>query len=146
MVERYRKGYDVVYWRRYKRQVESVLKRLTAWQFYRLMRILVYKDLPVDAGDFRLISKPCLNALRQMREQHRFLRGMVTWVGLPQTYVEYEREPRRAGQTKYPMSKMLKFAWTAATSFSTMPLNLSFLVGGIIGLFGLEEAARAILA
>jgi glycosyltransferase involved in cell wall biosynthesis len=146
MVERYREGYDVVYGRRSRRKDETATKRFTAWLFYRLMRLLVYKDLPVDVGDFRLISRPCLNALCQMREQHRFLRGMVTWAGFPQIDVEYEREPRRAGETKYPMWKMLKFAWTAATSFSVLPLNLSFLVGGIIGLFGLEEACRALLA
>lgn len=146
MVERYREGYDVVYGRRAKRTGESRLKLVTAWVFYRLMRLLVYKDLPVDVGDFRLISRPCLTALAQMREYHRFLRGMITWVGFPQTEVLYERDARKYGETKYPMSKMLKFAWTAATSFSTVPLNLSFLVGGIIGLFGLEEASRAIVA
>ena len=100
----------------------------------------------MDVGDFRLISRPCLDALNQMREYHRFLRGMVTWIGFEQTEVLYERDPRRAGETKYPISKMLKFAWTAATSFSSIPLNLSFVVGGIVGLFALEEAVRAIVA
>ena len=146
MLERYREGYDVVYGRRLHRKNETAIKLFTAWLFYRLMRLLVYKDLPADVGDFRLISRTCLNALCQMREQHRFLRGMVTWAGFPQIAVEYEREPRRAGETKYPMWKMLKFAWTAATSFSVLPLNLSFLVGGVIALFGLEEACRALLA
>jgi glycosyltransferase involved in cell wall biosynthesis len=146
MVEKYREGFDVVYGRRAKRAAEGPFKRATAWLFYRLMRFLVYKDLPVDVGDFRLISRPCLTALNQMREYHRFLRGMVTWVGFEQTEVVYERDPRRAGETKYPISKMLKFAWTAATSFSSIPLNLSFLVGGIVGVFALEEAVRAIVA
>jgi glycosyltransferase involved in cell wall biosynthesis len=146
MIELYCEGYDVVYGRRGERQSESKVKLATAWLFYRLMRLLVYKDLPVDVGDFRLISRNCLNALRQMRECHRFLRGMVTWVGFPQTELVYQRQARRAGETKYPMRKMLLFAWTAATSFSSVPLNLSFLVGGVIGLFGVEEAIRAILA
>lgn len=146
MIELYREGYDVVYGRRGQRQSESRSKLATAWLFYRLMRLLVYKDLPVDVGDFRLISRPCLNALTQMRECHRFLRGMVTWVGYPQTEVVYQRQPRCAGETKYPMRKMLMFAWTAATSFSSVPLNLSFLVAAIVGLFGLEEAARAVVA
>ena len=146
MIDLYRQGYDVVYGRRGRRPSESRVKRLTAWLFYRLMRFLVYRDLPVDVGDFRLISRDCLNALTQMRECHRFLRGMVTWIGFPQTEMVYERQPRRAGESKYPMTKMLMFAWTAATSFSTIPLSLSFLFGGIIGLFGLEEACRALLA
>jgi glycosyltransferase involved in cell wall biosynthesis len=146
MLQRYREGFDVVYGRRAKRKAESAFKRATAWLFYRLMRFLVYKDLPMDVGDFRLISRPCLDALNQMREYHRFLRGMVTWIGFEQTEVLYERDPRRAGETKYPISKMLKFAWTAATSFSSIPLNLSFVVGGIVGLFALEEAVRAIVA
>lgn len=146
MIELYRQGYDVVYGRRGQRQKESKTKLITAWMFYRLMRLMVYKDLPVDVGDFRLISRPCLDALNQMRECHRFLRGMVTWVGYPQTEVVYERAPRCAGETKYPMRKMLMFAWTAATSFSSVPLNLSFLVALIVGLFGVEEAVRAVVA
>src|SRR5438445_13529017 len=97
MVERYRKGYDVVYGRRSKRQVESVLKRLTAWLFYRLMRLLVYKALPVVAADFRLLSKPCPNALRRRCQPHRVRPRMLTRFGLPHTYAEYDREPRRSG-------------------------------------------------
>jgi len=99
------------------RRGETWFKRLTAWLFYRLMQFLVYKDLPVDTGDFRLLSRPCLTALHEMREVHRFLRGMVAWVGFAQTCVPYERSARVAGSTKYPLRKMLTFAWTAATSF-----------------------------
>jgi len=110
------------------------------------MRVLVYKDLPLDAGDFRLISRPCLDGLRQMRETHRFLRGMAAWVGYPQIPVPYNRAPRAAGETKYPMRKMLSFAWTAATSFSIVPLRLSFATGFIVGLVSLEEGIRALLA
>ena len=80
-----------------------------------------------------------------MRECHRFLRGMVTWVGFPQIAVQYVRNPRAAGTTKYPLRKMLRFAWTAATSFSTIPLNLSFMLGGAAGLFAAEEFIRAFI-
>ena len=110
------------------------------------MRTLVYKGLPVDAGDFRLMSRECLSGLQAMRETHRFLRGMVAWLGYPQCALKYERAPRAAGATKYPFTKMLAFAWTAATSFSTLPLQISIVLGVIIGLFGLEEAVRASLA
>ena len=145
MIARYREGYDVVYGQRKSRSGETPFKKLTAWLFYRLMRILVFEDLPVDTGDFRLISRPCLDGLRQLRETHRFLRGMVAWVGYPQIGVSYERAQRVAGRTNYSPRKMLAFAWTAATSFSAAPLRLSVLLGVVATLFGVEEAARALL-
>jgi len=146
MIKRYCEGYDVAYGQRKTRAGESRIKLSTAWLFYRLMRVLVYKDLPLDAGDFRLISRPCLDGLRQMRETHRFLRGMTAWIGYPQIAVPYSRAARAAGETKYPMRKMLSFAWTAATSFSTVPLRLSFAVGFAVGLLSLEEGIRGLLA
>ena len=146
MIERYREGYDVVYGQREERQGESAFKRLTAWAFYRAMRALVYKHLPLDTGDFRLISRECLDGLKQMRETHRFMRGMVAWVGYPQFAVKYQRAVRIAGQTKYPLRKMLGLAWTAATSFSTVPLHISIFLGLIIGIMGIEEGVRAVLA
>jgi dolichol-phosphate mannosyltransferase len=146
MIAKYCEGYDVVYGQRSARAGESWFKRLTAWAFYRLMKTLVYADLPVDTGDFRLISRQCLLGLQSMRETHRFLRGMVAWVGYPQTAVLYERAPRIKGQTKYPLKKMLAFAWTAATSFSTLPLKLSWVMGCLVGLFGVEEGIRAMIA
>ena len=109
MIAQYQAGYDVVYGQRLRRQGESKFKLVTAWLFYRLMRGLVYDALPVDTGDFRLISRRCLDALKALRETHRFLRGMVAWVGYPQTAVRYERSPRVAGTTKYPISKNAKF-------------------------------------
>ena len=102
--------------------------------FYRIMRALVYRELPPDVGDFRLISRPCLDAVRQMRETHRFLRGMVAWVGFPQVAVAYHRQQRVAGVTKYPLRKMLAFSWIAATSFSTLPLRLSMIMGAMVGM------------
>jgi dolichol-phosphate mannosyltransferase len=146
MIGRYSEGYDVAYAAGLVREGESWFKKISAWLFYRLMRSMVYKSLPADAGDFRLISRECLEGLRQMRETHRFLRGMVAWVGYAQVAVPYERGPRAAGQSKYSLSKMLSFAWTAATSFSTLPLRISTFMGLIVTVFGLVEAGRAILA
>ena len=145
MIERYCEGYDVVYGQRESRQGESRFKVLTAWLFYRLMRLLVTQELPLDTGDFRLMSRECLNSLRRLRETHRFLRGMVTWVGFPQIAVRYQRMARAAGGSKYPLRKMLLFAWTAATSFSALPLKLALFMGITVGLFGLEEATRAFI-
>ena len=146
MIARYCEGYDVVYGQRMVRQGEGPFKRFSAWLFYRLMSNFVYKDLPVDTGDFRLISRDCLSGLQQLRETHRFLRGMVAWVGYSQMGVTYERAPRVAGETKYPLRKMLKFAWTAATSFSALPLRASIWLGVVATVIGLEEAIRATLA
>jgi dolichol-phosphate mannosyltransferase len=146
MIDRYCDGYDVVYGLRASRAGESAWKRFTAWAFYRMMRTLVYRALPVDAGDFRLVSRPCLDALSQMRETHRFLRGMVAWMGFPQAAVLYRRQARAAGVTKYPVRKMLAFSWVAATSFSTLPLRISMIFGALVGMLGMEEGIRAALA
>jgi dolichol-phosphate mannosyltransferase len=146
MIRHYCEGYDVAYAAGLVRKGEGRFKRATAWLFYRLMRSLVYNRLPADAGDFRLISRGCLDGLRQMRETHRFLRGMVTWVGYPQIAVPYERDARVAGKSKYPLYKMLVFAWTAATSFSILPLRIIMTFGALVTAFGVEEAIRAVLA
>ncbi len=145
MVEQYRNGYDVVCGQRVARTGEGVLKKFTAWLFYRCMRIFFLKTLPQDVGDFRLMSRRCVDSLRSMRELHRFLRGMVSWVGYPQICVLYERRPRVAGTTKYPLRKMIRLAWTAAMSFSALPLRISFLGAGIMTLVALEEAVRALI-
>ena len=145
MIAEYCRGYDVVYGRRVSRLGETAFKRLTAWTFYRVMRLLTRADLPVDTGDFRLISKQCLEQLSRMRETHRFLRGMVAWVGFPQTAVPYERQPRAAGTTKYPLLAMLRFAWTAAVSFSPAPLRLSFAFGVLLALIGTTQAVNAVV-
>jgi polyisoprenyl-phosphate glycosyltransferase len=146
MIERYCEGYDVAYGQRETRSGETWMKRWTAWLFYRLMKTFVYKELPVDTGDFRLISRRCLSGLRQMRETHRFLRGMTAWVGYPQIAVPYQRAPRAAGESKYPFRKMMAFAWTAATSFSIVPLRLTLALGLLVGAFSLEEGVRSILS
>jgi polyisoprenyl-phosphate glycosyltransferase len=145
MIEEYRRGYDVVCGQRASRAGEGRFKKFTAWVFYRCMRVLFLRSLPPDVGDFRLISRRCVESLSSMRELHRFLRGMVAWVGYPQTCVQYQRQARLAGVTKYPLRKMLWLAWTAAVSFSTLPLRLSFLGAGIMALVAIEEAIRALI-
>jgi polyisoprenyl-phosphate glycosyltransferase len=146
MVQQYCNGYDVVCGQRVARSGESVFKKFTAWFFYRCMRIFFMKSLPQDVGDFRLMSRRCVDSLRSMRELHRFLRGMVAWVGYPQVCVCYERGPRVAGATKYPLRKMVRLAWTAAVSFSALPLKVSFFGAGIMTLLAIEEAVRALVA
>ena len=137
---------DVVYAQREKRLHENWFKRFTAWGFYRIMRFAIYRDLPADTGDFRLISRPCLEALRSMRETHRFLRGMVAWVGFPQTAVRFTRPARAVGQTKYPLRKMLRFAWAAVISFSPLPLRLIFASALIVAAVGFGVGIYALSA
>jgi len=144
MLDKYCEGYDVVYGRRKSREGETAFKRFTAWAFYRCMKTLVHPDLPTDVGDFRLISRACLDALKTMRETHRFMRGMVAWIGFPQTAVEFERAKRCAGKTNYSLRKMIAFAWTAAISFSPIPLRMSLFAGVLIALFGVADGAYAI--
>jgi dolichol-phosphate mannosyltransferase len=145
MVEQYCAGYDVVCGQRIARAGEGRFKTFSAWLFYRFMRLFFLKSLPQDVGDFRLMSRRCLESLRSMREVHRFLRGMVAWVGYPQTCVQYQRQERCAGTTKYPLIKMLRLASTAAISFSALPLRLSFFGAGLMTLVAIEETIRAIV-
>ena len=133
MLERWREGYDVVYGVRLRRAGETFFKRATAAGFYRLLRRLTGVDIPLDAGDFRLMSRDVVLTLRALRERHRFVRGMVAWVGFRQTAVHYERHARFAGETKYPLRKMLKFALDGITSFSTVPLRLATWFGVLSG-------------
>jgi dolichol-phosphate mannosyltransferase len=146
MVAQYRLGYDVVCGQRIHRAGENLFKRATAWLFYRIMQFLFLKSLPPDVGDFRLMSRRCVDSLRSMRELHRFLRGMVAWAGYRQICVKYERHARVAGSTKYPLRKMIALAWSAAISFSPLPLRLSFFGAAAMGLVALEEAVRAVIS
>jgi polyisoprenyl-phosphate glycosyltransferase len=145
MLDQYRQGYEIVYGRRAGRAGEGLFKRFSAWLFYRLMRLLVYRDLPQDTGDFRLVSRLCLDSLKAMRETHRFLRGMIAWTGLAQTSVIYERQPRLQGSTHYSFWKMLRFASTAAISFSVAPLRISLVMGLLVAVAGLAEGVYAVL-
>jgi dolichol-phosphate mannosyltransferase len=136
LYRKFSEGYDVVTAVRLKREGETFFKLLTAKIFYRVLKRLTRVDILVDAGDFRIISRRVAAALSQMKEKHRFVRGMVSWVGFKQTSIEYVREKRGAGETKYPLRKMLKFALDAITSFSSIPLRLSSYLGFIAASLG----------
>jgi polyisoprenyl-phosphate glycosyltransferase len=131
MIKQYNKGYDVVYACRKKRKGESILKKVTASIFYRMLKSLSGIDIPLDTGDFRLMSKRAVENLMRLKESHRFVRGLVCWIGFKQIAVEYERDKRFSGETKYPFSKMLSFAWDGITSFSATPLKFASWLGGI---------------
>lgn len=125
MIARWREGYDVAYGVRTEREGETWFKLFTARLFYRLIQALTDVTIPMEAGDFRLIDRKVLEALKQMRESARFVRGMVAWVGFRQIGVPYRRHARKAGETKYPFRKMLRLALNAITGFSTLPLKLA---------------------
>ena len=129
LIEEWKEGYEVVYAVRNKREGESWFKLATASAFYRIIQRITDVNIPLDTGDFRLLDRKVVSVLNQMRERHRFLRGMSVWVGFKQTGVEYEREERHAGETKYPLRKMIKFASDAITGFSYFPLQLSMYIG-----------------
>ncbi len=129
MLQKQAEGFDVIYGVRRKRKGENWFKRATAAMFYRLIHSITGVDIPVDAGDFRLMSRAVVLTLRALREQHRFVRGMVAWVGFKQTAVYYDREARFAGSTKYPFQKMLRFALDGITSFSVVPLRIATWLG-----------------
>ena len=129
MVELYREGYDVVSPQRVSRKSDSWFKRKTAALFYALMRKLSDTAIPAEVGDFRLLSHGAVSAIRQLREQHRFMRGMIAWLGLREAFVPFERQQRAAGETKYPLLKMVRFSWTALTSFSAAPLRMTIALG-----------------
>ncbi len=131
LVAKWRQGYEVVYAVRAQREGETAFKLLTASLFYRLIARITDVKIPMDTGDFRLMDRQVVQVLKQMRERHRFLRGMSVWVGFKQTGVEYKRAARFAGETKYPFKKMFKFAWDAVTSFSFLPLQVATYLGFI---------------
>ncbi|HWP08027.1 MAG TPA: glycosyltransferase family 2 protein [Polyangiaceae bacterium] len=133
MLDKVAEGYDVVYGVRKRRAAETIFKRATASAFYRLIRAMTRVEIPADAGDFRLMTRPVVLAMRALREQHRFVRGMVAWVGFRQTAVYYDREARFAGETKYPLRKMLRFAIDGITSFSVLPLRMATWLGLFAG-------------
>jgi glycosyltransferase involved in cell wall biosynthesis len=145
---KFREGYDVVYATRRRRVGESRFKLFTAALFYRLIRRLTNVSIPVDTGDFRLMSRRVVAALRDSRERHRFIRGLVSWVGFKQTGIEYDRAERHSGESKYPVSKMLRFAIDGITAFSEIPLRLAtwfgFAVSALAFLVGMYEVALRI--
>ncbi len=129
MVRKWQEGYDVVYGVRKRRTGEGRLKLWTAALFYRLLRSFTNIEIPVDVGDFRLISARAAGELRKLREKDRFVRGLVSWIGFRQVGIQYERDSRFAGETKYPFRKMFKFAIDGITSFSNLPLKLASWLG-----------------
>jgi polyisoprenyl-phosphate glycosyltransferase len=126
-------GADVVYGQRRQRQGETHFKTLTAKLFYQLLQHLTDVDIPPDTGDFRLMSRRSLDILNSMPEQSRFVRGMVSWIGLKQAPLLYDRDPRFVGETKYPLLKMVRFAIDAITGFSIVPLRVASILGMVMG-------------
>ena len=141
LIEHWREGYDVVYAVRTERRGEGAFKRGTAWAYQRLLDALSPVEIPVDTGDFRLMSRRTVDALNQMPERARFVRGMVAWLGYRQIGVPFTRQGRHAGITKYPLRKMLSFAADGIFSFSTVPLRMVTIVG-----FGLSMASMGYLS
>ena len=139
LAKKWKEGYEVVYAVRAEREGESWFKKFTAAAFYRLIYSITDVKIPVDTGDFRLMDRKVVNVLKQMKERHRFPRGMSAWVGFRQIGVEYKRAARVAGVTKYPFSKMLKLALNAITGFSYFPLQVATY-------FGFASAGVSILA
>ena len=131
LIEKWKEGYEVVYAVRSKREGETWFKLATATAFYRLIQRITDVNIPTDTGDFRLLDRKVVDVMNQMREKHRFLRGMSSWIGYKQIGVEYERAERYAGETKYPLKKMVRFASDAITGFSYFPLQLATYLGFI---------------
>jgi dolichol-phosphate mannosyltransferase len=129
-------GADVVYGKRRQREGESLFKRATAAAFYRLIGRMTDVEIPLDAGDFRLLTRRVLDILLAMPERHRFVRGMVAWIGGRQVPIVYDRKARAAGESKYPLAKMVRFAADAVTAFSVVPLMASMTIGWIMAVIG----------
>ncbi|AKG37421.1 glycosyltransferase family 2 protein [Paenibacillus durus] len=132
LIAKWKQGYEVVYAKRLKRHGETLFKKITAKLFYRLLSRLTSVDIPTDTGDFRLIDRKVCDVLRELKEKNRYVRGLVSWVGFRQTMVEYVREERFAGETKYPLKKMIRFALDGITSFSHKPLKIASYLGFLL--------------
>jgi dolichol-phosphate mannosyltransferase len=145
LAKRWREGYAVVYAVRERRQQETRTKLLTAKLYYRLLGRLTDIDIPGDAGDFRLVDRRALQAMTSMREHNRYLRGMSAWVGFDQTGVQYVRDGRYAGRSKYSLRKMVRFALDGLVSFSTAPLRLTLNIGFVVSVLAFLLGFAAIL-
>lgn len=141
MIEKWRTGADIVYAIRVARRGESWFKRGSASVFYRTLRGLASVDIPLDAGDFRLMSRRAIDALVAMPEQHRFVRGMVAWLGFDTDTVTFVRDPRHAGETKYPLRRMVHFATDGILAFSIRPLRVAMWMGLLASLAAFAAAA-----
>ena len=146
MIALWQQGNEVVYAKRKKRKGESLFKRLTAKVFYRLLRMFSDTDIPEDTGDFRLMDKKVVAAFNSMKEHNRFIRGMVAWLGFKQVPIEYVRDKRFAGETKYTFKKMLNLSYNGIFSFSFTPIRFIKGLGGLSLLFALGLIVYAIIS
>jgi polyisoprenyl-phosphate glycosyltransferase len=144
MLDKWREGFDIVYAVRERRLGETWFKKITAAMFYRVFRAMLGFEVALDAGDFRLMSRQVILTLRSLRERHRFIRGLVGWIGFRQASVGYTRQERFAGVTKYPLRKMLSFAFDGITSFSALPLRTATWLGAFAALLAMGVGAWAL--
>jgi len=144
MVDLYRRGFDVVQARRVSREKETIFKRVTAWAFYRIIGRLTKNEIEANVGEYRLMSQAVVAALGQLHERHRLVRGLVSWVGFSHTTIGFVRPGRAAGETKYPLVKMLRLSIDGLTSFSAAPLRVASFIGGCGLLAGFAYAVYAI--
>jgi len=141
LIEHWRGGFDVVYAKRATRDGETFMKTATAHAFYRLIQKVSRVRIPEDTGDFRLLSRRAVDSLKQLREQHRFMKGLFAWIGYPQKAVEYRRDPRFAGETKWNYWKLWTFALDGITSFTTAPLKAATYLGLVVSLLAFAYAS-----
>ncbi len=144
-ISAWQEGFDVVYGKRKKRQGETVLKRLTAYLFYRILQRASNVHIPEDTGDFRLMSRRAVDALCKLREQHRFMKGLFAWIGFPQRCILYKREPRYAGRSKWNYWHLWNHAIEGITSFSIAPLKIATYIGLITAFFSFSYGSYIII-
>ena len=132
LYEKATKGFEVVYAKRRKRKGENFMKKFTAKLFYRILARITQIEIPVDTGDFRIIHRKIRDILVQMPEQHKYIRGQISWIGFNQTFIEYDRDERMHGETKFTYKKMMRFALDGISSFSTWPLKVATITGFIV--------------
>lgn len=145
MVEKWREGFDVVLAKRAERQTDTYAKRSSAALFYRVHNAISDIQIPANAGDFRLMSRPAVDALKQLPENRRFMKGLFAWIGFRTAEIEYSRRPRAAGKTKFSGWKLWNFAIEGMTSFSTLPLRIWTYIGGVTAAFAMLYSAYLIL-
>ncbi len=145
LLAKWREGFEVVYAVRSSREGETFMKKFLAARFYRMFHKMANIEVPMDAGDFRLVDRKVIIALREVRELHRFMRGLTCWVGFRQCAVTYDRAARHAGSTKYPVWKSANLAWDALTNFSGKPLRWMMGVGVVFSALGILFAARGVV-
>lgn len=146
MLDKAQTDADVVFARRRQRDGDGWFKRQTAMLFYWIMRRFVDERLPEQVGDFRLMNRKSVDALKGLREQHRFIRGMVAWIGFKQVFVDFDRPPRHSGTTKYPLRRMIRLSWIAVSSFSAFPLYAVMTIGAGLMLLGTGYGVYAVIA